>query len=106
MKEFSIKERIDYILQYKNMSMYQLAKKSGISMNTLYNMETRNTVPSVHTIEKICEGLEISLGEFFNLDERNLLLSKEEKLLIEKYRKMESDEKGRIMGYVDALLSD
>ena len=58
-------KRINDIMKNQGMSRYQLAKISGLSQSTLSNMNTRNTTPSIPTVEMICNALNISLAQFF-----------------------------------------
>ena len=58
-------KRINDIRKNQGMTRYQLAKISGLSQSTLSNMNTRNTTPSIPTIEMICNALNISLSQFF-----------------------------------------
>jgi transcriptional regulator with XRE-family HTH domain len=58
-------KRIDTLLQKKNFSDYQLAKTSGLSASTLANIRKRGTIPSLGTLECICNTLHISLAQFF-----------------------------------------
>lgn len=58
-------KRINDIMKNQGMTRYQLAKISDLSQSTLSNMNTRNTTPSIPTIEMICNALNISLSQFF-----------------------------------------
>lgn len=57
--------RINEIMKQQGLTNYQLAKKSGLSQSTLTNMNTRNTTPTIPTLENICHSLNISLSQFF-----------------------------------------
>ena len=65
-------ERINEIMKKQGLSDYQLAKISGLSPSTLSNMRRRNTVPSVPTLENICNSLNMSLSQFFANDEMEM----------------------------------
>jgi transcriptional regulator with XRE-family HTH domain len=45
----------------------ELATRSGVTPSTVYSMmdENRKDI-SVNTVKKLCDGLEISIPEFFN----------------------------------------
>lgn len=58
----TISEKIDKLLEERNMSRRQLAFKAGISPSTLQSALSRNKTISVETLQKICLALEISLG--------------------------------------------
>lgn len=68
----NIVECIEMLRKEKNMSWYKLAQKSGISQSTLSNLINRGNSPSVDTLEKICNGLGISLSEFFFITDEKI----------------------------------
>ena len=59
--------RISDILVKKNMSKYQLEKKSGLSHSALrYIFNEVNTDVKFSTIVKVVKALDMTLDEFFN----------------------------------------
>ncbi len=58
-------ERLRQLLAERGWSVYRLAVKCGLSESTLANIFKRNTVPSVATLESICNGFGITLSQFF-----------------------------------------
>lgn len=58
-------ERVRQLMREKKWTYYKLAKECGIPEATVYNMERRNTVPSMPTLEAICESMGITLAQFF-----------------------------------------
>lgn len=44
---------------------YQLAKQCELSESTIANIFKRNTVPSLTTLEALCNGFGITLSQFF-----------------------------------------
>ena len=69
----NVSERIEYFLKLKNLTYYKLSQRSGVPQSTLSNMKTRGNDPSLHTLEKICQGLQISLSQFFMDDSETAL---------------------------------
>lgn len=59
------KERIRQLMQERGWSEYRLAVASGLSQSTIANIFNRNTIPSVPTLESICNGFGITLAQFF-----------------------------------------
>lgn len=59
-------KRLQQLLDSKGWTAYRLAKKCNLSESTLANIFRRNTMPSISTLEAICEGLGISLAQFFS----------------------------------------
>ena len=51
----------------KNIKINELANRSGVTPSTAYSMMDSNRRDiSIITIKKFCDGLEITLGEFFS----------------------------------------
>ena len=59
-------KRIDALMEERGWSDYRLSQESGLSTSTIANMHRRNTVPSIITLEAICDAFGISLAQFFS----------------------------------------
>ena len=65
----AVASRIIQLCQSKNIAINALANISGISPSTIYSMlNTKSKNPGVVSIKKICDGLEITVREFFDSD--------------------------------------
>ena len=66
MKE-AIVRRFQRLCQERGIKYNELATLSGVTPSTVYSMmdSSRKDV-SVITVKKLCDGLEISIPEFFN----------------------------------------
>ena len=63
-------ERFISICNSKDIKLNELASRSGVTPSTVYSMvDPRRREISITTIKKLCDGLEISLGEFFSGNE-------------------------------------
>lgn len=70
MKEKSVGKRIGYLCRKKGMTPYQLAAKAMVPMTTLDNiMKGHTNNPGIYTVDRICDGLGMSLREFLDCDE-------------------------------------
>ena len=58
-------ERIRYLLKERGWSVYRLAQEAGVPQSTLANLFLRNNMPTIPTLERICQALGITLGDFF-----------------------------------------
>lgn len=63
-------ERFKKICTDRNIRINELANLSGVTPSTAYSMmdKSRRDI-SIITIKKFCDGLEITLGEFFSTPE-------------------------------------
>ena len=63
----AIARRLCQLLDEKNMTAYGLFIKSGVSQSTISDLKNmNNTGVNVRILFELCEGLGISLGEFFD----------------------------------------
>ena len=65
-----VSERFKNLCEERNIKINELANISGVTPSTAYSMmdKSRRDV-SITTIKKFCDGLEITLGEFFSTPE-------------------------------------
>ena len=62
--------RFQKICAERGIKLNELANLSGVTPSTVYSMvDVRRREVSVNTVKKLCDGLEISLGEFFSAPE-------------------------------------
>ncbi len=63
----AIANRILELCSERNIALNELANISGVSPSTVYSiLNEKSQNPGVVTIKKLCDGFEITLGEFFN----------------------------------------
>lgn len=68
----AIRNRILYFLKIKNMSENQLAKKANLRQSTINKTLGQGGIPRVDTLHAICDGLDISMKEFFDFEPYNI----------------------------------
>ena len=85
--------RIRDLMKAKNWSEYKLAKESGLSQSTISNIFSRNSIPSISTLETICSTFGITLAQLFTENEQEVLLKEEQIDLFEKWMALTVDEK-------------
>lgn len=61
--------RIQELCRERNITVNKLAIISGITQSTLNNIVSgRNNSATVSTVKKLCDGLDISIIDFFNAE--------------------------------------
>lgn len=59
--------RFEEILRERKMRTNELAVRAGVTPSTVYSMlDGRRKELSINVIKKLCDGLDMSLGEFFS----------------------------------------
>ena len=65
----AVKIRILKLLGEKNISIHKLATESAVPPSTIKNiLYGKSKNPGIVTLKMLCDGLEISLIDFFNTD--------------------------------------
>ena len=63
----AVANRILELCAERNIAINALANISGVPSSTVYSMlNEKSQNPGIVSIKKLCDGLEISLREFFN----------------------------------------
>ena len=66
----AVAARFRSLCQERNIKINELATISGVTPSTVYSLlDVRRRDVSIITIKKLCDGLEITLAEFFTAPE-------------------------------------
>jgi len=65
----AVRDRILELCLERGITVNKLASISGVTQSTVNNIVSgRNKSTTISTIKKLCDGLEISIVDFFNSD--------------------------------------
>ncbi|MBE6773000.1 MAG: helix-turn-helix transcriptional regulator [Ruminococcaceae bacterium] len=65
-----VAKRFEELCKERNIKINELANLSGVTPSTAYSMmDSKRRDISIITIKKFCDGLDITLGEFFSTSE-------------------------------------
>lgn len=88
-----VKARLQQLMDERDWTIYRAAKEAGIPWSTVRNMFKRNTEPSIQTLECLCNGMGMTLSQFFDEDNSLGLLPEQVQLLQEWNRLRENDKR-------------
>lgn len=97
-----VHKRLRQLLNERGWTEYRLSKKCGLSESTLANIFRRNTMPSITTLEAICNGFGITLSQFFAENEM-VELTPELKNLFDKWIALTPEQKNAVYNMVNAF---
>ena len=95
-------ERLRRLLEERGWTEYRLAKKCGLSQSTIANIYRRNTVPSIATLEVICNGFGITLSQFF-ADEEMVELTPDLKAVFESWVNLTPEQQAAALQMLRAM---
>lgn len=99
-------ERIEALRAKRQMSRYRLAQVSGLSQSSVSNLLNRSNVPSIHTLEKICAGLGVTLAQFFAKDGKTLDLTEDQEKILTVWSDLSAEEKLRVYAFIQGMKKD
>ena len=106
MRDTDVIQHIQDLSRERDWSYYGLAKESDIPYSTLNNMINRTNIPTIPTLQKLCDGFGITLSDFFteNSDRPQLTVGQQE--VIELYNRLDHEKKNVLKAYMKGLLMD
>lgn len=93
--DMDVLRRLAELQQQYGWSDYRIAKEAGLSPNTVSNIYRRNNVPSMATLEALCNAFGITLAQFF-ADNDMIEVTPEIKKLVEKWSALSEAQKAAI----------
>lgn len=103
MTNFNPLDRIQELCDERNWSYYQLAKVSGIAYSTLSTMINKHNMPSLPTLEKLCQGFGISITDFFEPDRSASGLTNDQAECLSLYTSLSPEDKRLAVTYMKGL---
>ena len=86
---FNVLDRLAELRKLNNMSIYKLAKLSGIPQSTISTWYQKNYYPPIDKLEIICHVFGISLAEFFYQPEDKInIITAEDNLHLQQWHRL------------------
>lgn len=100
-----MKDILQTITEYriaKNWTEYQLAEKSGLPQSTISSWYRKDLYPTIPSLIKICDALDITLIQLFN-NKSDDFLTANQKLFLKKFNKLSSSQQKTLLSFLDTL---
>lgn len=99
-----ILDKITRMRLERNWSEYQLAEKSGLTQSTISSWYRKNMLPSIPSLEKICEAYGITLSQFFlEKGDDTIQVSDQQKRLLEYASRLNPEQYGALLNFLKTL---
>jgi transcriptional regulator with XRE-family HTH domain len=69
LNDYSLSERLRYLRESRNLTQKELALLAGVSQPTIAHIEKNTKDPSVATLDKIAQALDIHIGTLFTTND-------------------------------------
>lgn len=98
-----ILQKLKYLCEANNYSFYLLSKKSGVALSTISGLYARNSFPSIPTLFRLCQALQITLSDFFMETTSNNAFSETDLMLLQKIHRLPVAKQQFLAVYLEAL---
>ena len=105
-----VKNVLDTITSYRearNWSIYDLAGEAGIKPTTISSWYRKNVMPTLPTLEKLCDAFQITRSEIFSVVESGerepVVLTQAQAEMLEKWSELRPDQQEAIMHLLNTI---
>lgn len=98
-----VAERIKQLCDKHKFSKYRLAQLTGMSQTALGNIFAKTSIPTIPTLEKICEAFDISLAQFFAGEGCRPDLTEAQTELLEMWAGLNTEEQRILFTFIHSL---
>ena len=95
--------RITELCEKRGYTKYRLSQLTEMSQTALGNIFNKKSIPTVVTLERICDAFGITLAQFFAEDGGRLNLTEDQNEILEIWDNLESKEREILMTFIRSL---
>ena len=101
----NILEKITKLRLENGWSEYELAERSELPQSTISSWYRKNLIPSIPSLEHICDAFGITLSQFFlENDSFSDNLSDEQTEILKRWNKLTKNQQEKLANFLDSLL--
>lgn len=89
----------------KGWTEYELAERSDLTQSTISSWYRKNLIPSIPSLEHICEAFGITLSQFFlESDCFSDQITEEQVAILKRWNKLTKEQQKKLADFLDSLL--
>ncbi len=82
---------------------YQLAERSGLPQSTISSWYRKNMVPSIPSLEKICDAFGITLSQLFAEDDEPISLTETQQKLLKCWARLSKEKQDAVLALIEKM---
>ena len=96
-------ERIAYYREQKGWTEYKLAEESGLTQSTISSWYRKKIIPSVQSLEKVCDAFGITLSQFFATENESFSLTSQQKEMVKALGHLTDEQQSALIDFFKTL---
>ena len=89
--------------QERGWTEYQLAERSGLPQSTISSWYRKNMIPTIPSLEKICQAFGITLSQLFAEGETPVSLTESQAALLDRWARLDEKQQNVIFQLLDIM---
>ena len=98
-----IPDRIDGLSEKRGYTKYRMSQLTGKPQTALGNILSQKSIPTIPTLERICDAFNITLAQFFSEDGSRLDLTDEQSEILEVWDGLDVKENEILLSFIRRL---
>ncbi|MBR0313253.1 MAG: helix-turn-helix transcriptional regulator [Oscillospiraceae bacterium] len=82
---------------------YQLAERSGLPQSTISSWYRKNMMPTIPSLEKICDAFGITMSQLFAGDGDAIMLTPSQRKLLERWSRLSDEQQSVVFQLIDKM---
>ena len=99
----NVLETITEYRQRRGWTEYQLAERSGLPQSTISSWYRKNMVPTIPSLEKICDAFGITLSQLFAEGEEPVALTGKQRKLLEAWAGLSREQQELLLALMNQM---
>lgn len=105
MFDLDIAKRIKDLRELKELSIYDMTVRTGLSHSCILKIENGQRQPNLNTLTKLCEGMDVTIGEFF-ADESTAVLNDQERTVVKAMKKLTKKQRDAVVKLLNSMTEE
>lgn len=99
----SILEKITRLREQRGWSEYVLSERAEMTQSTISSWYSKDMIPTVSSLERICKAFGIILSQFFAEDGEPVVLSERQSALINRFNILSGEQQDALLAFLNTL---
>ncbi|MBQ9936358.1 MAG: helix-turn-helix transcriptional regulator [Lachnospiraceae bacterium] len=100
----NVLDKIVQLRESRKWSEYQLAEKSGLTQSTISSWYRKNMLPTIPSLQKICDAFDITLSQFFMEENEEIhSLTDNQSKLLQAATRLQPEQYQQLIKFIESL---
>lgn len=98
-----ILEKITRLREERGWSEYVLSEKAEMTQSTISSWYSKDMIPTVPSLERVCKAFGITLSQFFAEEGEPVVLSERQSALVSRFNTLSPQQQEALLAFLETL---